>query len=335
MLKISEKTGLSFDDVLIVPNFSTVRSRSHVDLSVKLGNIQMDVPIMAANMDTVCEGAMVRAMDKMGAIGVVHRNLPLSDRFKVAAAASATRAAVAFGVNEDLDNVIYEAGVHGTQMLVLDIAHGHSEHALSAIQYLRRKIGLNVTLVGGNVATASGVIDLAEAGADVVKVGIGPGGACSTRIVTGVGVPQLIAIADCAAAADMYDVQIVADGGLRTTGDIAKALAAGADAVMLGSMLAGTTEAPGEIVKINGVEMKSYRGMASSEAGSEYPEGVAGYVEYKGDVAPLIDKIVRGVSSTCSYVGAANLAELPVNATFMKVSNSSLRESSPHDMMVS
>ena len=334
MLKISEAEGLSFDDVLIVPGFSTDRSRSHVDLSTMLGKVGMGLPIMAANMDTVCEGSMVRAMDKLGGVGVVHRNLPLNIRFGVAAA-SKTRSAVAFGVNEDLDHVLYEAGVHGTRMLVLDIAHGHSEHALTTLQYMRRKMGLDVTLVGGNVATAEGVVDLAEAGADVVKVGIGPGGACSTRIVTGVGVPQLTAIAECVAAADRYAVQIIADGGMRTAGDVAKALAAGADAVMLGNMLAGTTEAPGDIVTIQGVKMKSYRGMASSEAGSAYPEGVSGYVDYKGDVGPIVDGIVRGVSSTCSYVGAKDLLELSRNATFMKVSNSSLRESAPHDIMVS
>ena len=336
MLNVRSK-GYSFDDVLIAPKYSTVRSRSHVDLSTTLGHVQMRMPIIAANMDSVCGPKMASAMDQLGGFGVMHRNMPIKatgdplEKSRFGCVAGRTiRSAVSFGVNDDLDDVIEEANRWRTQILVLDIAHGHSKHAIDALKYVKSGIDHEVTIVGGNVATKEGVADLTVAGADVIKVGIGPGSACSTRIVTGVGVPQLTAIADCAYEADMLGVQTIADGGIKSAGDIAKAIAAGADAVMLGNLLAGTDEAPGQVVD----GFKEHRGMASSDAGSDYPEGVSGRVPYVGKTEDIIVGLCKGLASACSYVGANDLLGLHLNTEFIEITSSALRESAPHDIMV-
>jgi len=336
MLNIRKYKGYSFDDVLIAPKYSTVRSRSGVDLSTTLGHVLMDIPFIAANMDSVCSPMMAGTMDQLGGFGVMHRNMPVktkSDPLETSrfgcVAGRTIRSAVAFGVNDDLDDVISEANCWRTQILVLDIAHGHSKHALDALKYVKSGIDHEVTMVGGNVATRQGVADLVDAGADVVKVGIGPGSACSTRIVTGVGVPQLSAIADCAYEADMLGAQTIADGGIKSSGDAAKALGAGANAVMLGNLLAGAHESPGQVVD----GYKEHRGMASSEAGSDYPEGVAGRVAYAGKTKDIISNLCKGVASACSYVGAFDLVDFHLNTEFIEISSSTLRESAPHDIV--
>lgn len=333
MMNIVNVKGLTFDDVLIVPQYSEVRSRSDVDLSVKLGKVNLDIPIIAANMDTVCGFEMASAMDNLGGFGVVHRNLPLHERFSCVAGRT-IKSAVAFGVNDDLDTVISEANRWSTKILVLDIAHGHSAHALNALRYVIAGVEHEATFIGGNVATQRAVEDFAKAGADVVKVGIGPGSVCSTRVVAGVGVPQMTAIEQCASAADSLGIQTIADGGIKAPGDAAKALAAGADAVMIGGMLAGTDESPGRpLILEDGRKVKIHRGMASSEAGSANPEGVSGVVEYVGSAKDVIDSITKGIRSACSYVGASSVRELPLRAGFIQISASGLRESTPHDIM--
>ena len=336
MLNVRTQKGYSFDDVLIAPKYSTVRTRSAVELSTTLGHVLMDIPFIAANMDSVCGPMMASTMDHLGGFGVMHRNMPIkgkghpleTSRFG-SVAGRTIRSAVAFGVNDDLDDVISEANSWRTQILVLDIAHGHSKHALDALKYVKSGIEHEVTMIGGNVATRQGVADLVDAGADVVKVGIGPGSACSTRIVTGVGVPQLSAIADCAYEADLLGVETIADGGIKSSGDAAKALAAGANAVMLGNLLAGAHESPGRVVD----GYKEHRGMASSEAGSAYPEGVVGRVPYAGKTQDIIDSLCKGVASACSYVGAFNLVDFHLNTEFIEISSSTLRESAPHDIV--
>lgn len=340
MMKIRSK-AYTFDDVLIVPKYSEVRSRNDVDLSVKLGKHHLKMPLIAANMDTVCSPRMASVMDGLGSFGVMHRNMPLmasgdplmNTRFGCIAGRTVC-SAVAFGVNDDLDIVIREANSWRTQILVLDIAHGHSKHAVNALQYVMSGIDHEATFIGGNVATPSAVEDFAKIGADVVKVGIGPGSVCSTRVVAGVGVPQLTAIIDCAKAADSLGIQTIADGGIKTPGDAAKALAAGADAVMIGGMFAGTDEAPGKTFTLeDGTVVKEHRGMASAEAGSAFPEGVSGVVASKGPVANVVESINRGIRSACSYVGASSLAELHTNAEFVEISPAGLRESAPHDII--
>ena len=235
----------------------------------------------------------------------------------------------------------------GADVLVVDIAHGHAEHAIRATRDVKQRFP-DVELISGNVATAEGVRDLVEAGADAVKVGVGPGAACTTRVVAGVGVPQLTAVMECVAEADRHGVPIVADGGIRSAGDIAKALAAGAGTVMIGSLLAGTEESPGTTVIRNGARYKVYRGSASAAvavdrlrrerpeeqldelAAGVVPEGVESVVPHKGTVAEVVHQLVGGLRSGMSYLDAATLAELRQNARFVRITEAGWRESLPH-----
>ncbi len=238
----------------------------------------------------------------------------------------------------------------GADVLVLDIAHGHNERALQTIKLLKKKFK-GVEIVGGNVATARGAYDLIRAGADAVKIGIGPGAACTTRIVTGVGVPQISAILETAVVAKKYHVPLIADGGIRTSGDFAKALAAGASTVMIGSLLAGTDESPGDYVFEDGAGYKHYRGMASRDASAEkikidsggsptstnydfyrVPEGKSGKVSYRGRAQNIIDDLMAGLRSSMSYLGAKTLHDFQKNAEFIRITSAGLRESHPHDM---
>lgn len=263
--------------------------------------------------------------------------------------------AAAIGVREgevERARLLIEAGVDA---LVVDVAHGHSEMCIEMVKNIRRIYGDEVEVVAGNVATPEGVEDLASAGASAVKVGIGPGSVCTTRVVAGVGVPQLTAIMECAEAANRMGVPIIADGGIRESGDVVKALAAGASTVMIGKLLAGTDESPGTIVMKNGRRYKIYRGMASmyamlgrefkmGEAEAEalldaseysyYAEGVEAYVPYVGSASDVIRRLVAGLRSGMSYLGARNLEELRRNAIFIRVSPASIRESYPHDVEV-
>ncbi len=238
----------------------------------------------------------------------------------------------------------------GADTIVIDIAHGHSDNAIDAVRALRRTFG-DIDIIAGNVATAEGVVDLAEAGADAVKVGVGPGSICVTRIVTGFGVPQLSAIMECAEAARRVGVPIIADGGIRTSGDIVKALAAGGQTVMIGSLLAGTTESPGLTVMRRGRKYKVSRGMASlaanmsrqgTEPGDKAPgevdwqavvaEGVEAVVPYRGDVGEVLGQLVGGLRSGLSYAGATTIEELQANARFVRITQAGVKESGPHDV---
>jgi IMP dehydrogenase len=235
----------------------------------------------------------------------------------------------------------------GVDVLVMDIAHGHADHAIDGVKRLK-DLFPDTDLMAGNVATPEGAMDLAEAGADAVKVGVGPGGVCTTRLVAGVGVPQLTAVDDVARAG--IGVPIIADGGIRTSGDIAKALAVGADTVMIGSLLAGTKESPGEVEQTSRGLVKRYRGMASREAvekraarhgeelDEEYfeqraAEGVEGTVPYRGSVAKVIGSLMAGVRSSMSYLDATDLASFRANAAFIQVTANGLRENHPHATM--
>ena len=341
------RTGLTFDDVLIVPRRSSIRSRQDVSVCTRFSrHIELGIPVVAANMDTVCEHEMAVAMARLGGIGIVHRFMPIEaqadqiDMVKEAGAHLVVGAAV--GTDRDMRERPRPRGAAGADALVLDIAHGHSDHAIDGVRALKDNFA-DVDVVAGNVATLEGAADLADAGADGVKVGVGPGGVCTTRTVAGVGVPQLTAIADVAP----IGVPVIADGGIRTSGDIAKALAAGASTVMVGSMLAGTKESPGEVEQGSKGLQKRIRGMASFEAvqaradragedlDEEYlsyraPEGVEGTVPYKGEVSKLVHQLMAGLRSAMSYTDAGTLAEFSELAEFMAVTPQGVIESLPH-----
>ena len=341
------RTGLTFDDVLIVPRRSSIRSRQDVSVRTRLSRrIRLDIPVVAANMDTVCEHEMAVAMARLGGIGIVHRFLPTDaqaeqiELVKQAGADLVVGAAV--GTDGDMLERAKALVAAGADVLVLDIAHGHSDHAIDGVRALKDHFA-DIDVVAGNVATLDGAADLADAGADGVKVGVGPGGVCTTRTVAGVGVPQLTAIADVAEVG----VPVIADGGIRSSGDIAKALAAGASSVMVGSMLAGTKESPGEVEQGPQGLQKRIRGMASFEAvqaradragedlDEEYlsyraPEGVEGTVGYKGEVSKVVLKLMAGLRSAMSYTDARTLAEFSDKAEFVAVTPQGVIESLPH-----
>jgi len=472
--------ALTYDDVLLVPCRSAVASRRDVDTSTRLTReLRLNIPIVAANMDTVTEARMARAMAREGGIGVIHRFMPIDQeaaevqRVKrpeetvggrhlhtIAPTRTIGEAITLMGrhnVNsllvvgendrllgivtsrdvlfaedtsqsvqrimtggeqlvtapvgtrlEEARRILHEHRLEklplvddtghlrglitardvlrlsenplaardtqgrllvgaaigavgdymeraqalvsaGVDVLVVDIAHGHSEHALQATRCVKDAFP-TVQLISGNVATADGARDLIEAGADAIKVGVGPGAACSTRVVAGVGVPQLTALFDCVAVASEAGVPIIADGGVRTSGDLTKALAAGAETVMVGSLLAGTEESPGRTVLRNGGRFKVYRGMASSGAAEArrlressedvldelaaavVPEGVEAVVQYRGSVADVLYQHVGGLRSGMSYLNARCLAELREHARFVRMTDAGRAESEPHDL---
>jgi IMP dehydrogenase len=475
------RTGLTFDDVLLVPKFSKIASRKDVVTTTRLTKrVELSVPIISANMDTVTEHEMAVTVAREGGIGMIHRfmsveeqvsqvsrvkrtesilienpytlresasvsdvrklmsersvggilivdadgrlkgivtsrdlrfqedstrpvseimtkrkdlvvaprkttieeareimektkveKLPLvdkEDRLKGLITAkdilkrkqfpNATkdskgrlRVGAAVGVKGDFLDRAKKLSDVEVDILVLDIAHGHSLHAIEAIRAIKKSLGSSTELIAGNVATAEGAHDLLRAGADSVKVGVGSGSICITRIVTGSGVPQLTAIADCAKVTRDYGVTLIADGGIRNSGDLTKALTAGADSAMIGSLLAGTDESPGEIVFRGNYRYKVTRGMASASARRDQlaaekareeaqaadlidyvPEGVEAIVPYKGTAVNVIRQLVGGLRSGLSYCGASTLSELRRNSEFIRITEVGLKESNPHDV---
>lgn len=341
--------ALTYDDVLLVPQRSRIRSRSQVSVESHLTNtIALPTPVLAANMDTVCGWEMAATMADMGAVGIIHRFLPIEgQQAEVRKAYEASEGGVigaAIGTDHDMIDRTRACAEAGARIVVLDIAHGHAEHAIEGIHRLKDEAP-EVQVIAGNVATAEGAVDLAEAGADAIKVGVGPGGVCTTRLVAGVGVPQLTAVAE--AASSGCGVPIIADGGIRASGDIAKALAVGADSVMIGSMFAGTKEAPGEVEQTERGLFKRVRGMASKEAAElraerageelddEYfehraAEGVEGLVPYRGSVRLLINELMAGLKSAMSYQNAASLQEFRDQARLVRITGAGLNENHPH-----
>jgi len=335
------RTGLSYGDVLLVPQRSPVDSRRDVDLSTTLTpGIDLETPLVSAAMDTVTEADLAIALGEAGGIGTIHRFLAVDEQAsEVARAADAgVPVAAAVGINEsyvDRAGAVLEAGADA---IVVDVAHGHLERTLEATETLRSTYP-EVDLVVGNVATPAGVKDLAQAGADCVKVGIGPGSHCTTRKVAGAGVPQLTAVDDCAEVARELGVTIIADGGIRTSGDAVKALMAGADAVMLGSLFAGTEEAPSQVVEIDGVRYKRSRGMATTAAAEDRSdkdgdvradEGVEGLTPYKGPVADVAREFCAGIKSGLSYCGGLTIPEARAKAEFLRVAPSAREREGSH-----
>lgn len=363
------KKGLTFDDVLLIPAESHVLP-NEVKLDSKLApNLQLHIPLISAGMDTVTEGNMAIAMAENGGLGVIHKNLSIEAQVEEVKKAKGKTVdpnlphpavdeqgrlltAAAVGVTSDTFERAESLLEAGADAIVIDTAHGHSAGVLRKIKEIREHFP-NATLIAGNVATGEGTAALFDAGVDVVKVGIGPGSICTTRIVAGVGVPQITAIYDAASVAQKYGKKIIADGGIKYSGDVVKALAAGGNAVMLGSMFSGTTEAPGTIFTNEGKQFKSYRGMGSvgamsqqhgssdryfqggvNEANKLVPEGVEALVPYKGDVLNIIYQIEGGLRAGMGYVGAGTIEELIKNSQFVQITNAGLRESHPHDVQM-
>ena len=363
------KKGLTFDDVLLIPAESHVLP-NEVKLDTKLApNLQLHIPLISAGMDTVTEGNMAIAMAENGGLGVIHKNLSIEAQVEEVKKAKRKTvdpnlphpavddqgrllAAAAVGVTSDTFERAESLLEAGADAIVIDTAHGHSAGVLRKIKEIREHFP-NATLIAGNVATGEGTAALFDAGVDVVKVGIGPGSICTTRIVAGVGVPQITAIYDAASVAQKYGKKIIADGSIKYSGDVVKALAAGGNAVMLGSMFSGTTEAPGTIFTNEGKQFKSYRGMGSvgamsqqhgssdryfqggvNEANKLVPEGVEALVPYKGDVSNIIYQIDGGLRAGMGYVGAGTIEELIENSQFVQITNAGLRESHPHDVQM-
>ena len=341
--------GITFDDVLLLPSYSEVLPKD-VSLSGRFSrNVALDIPFASAAMDTVTEEGMALAMAREGGIGVIHKNMDAQRQAEMVRRVKAAGCRVAAGLGITIDAMeraaaLVEAGV---VVLVLDSAHGHSKGVIEALKRVKAAFP-KVDVVVGNIATAAAARDLIAAGADGLKVGIGPGSICTTRIIAGVGVPQLTAIMDVAQVAEGTGVPVIADGGIRYSGDVVKALAAGADCVMCGSMFAGTDEAPGAVEQVDGVPMKCYRGMGSLDAmqagsadryfqkggGKLVPEGVVARVPAKGPVADVLFQLKGGLRSGMGYVGAADLAALK-KASFIQISPATVRENHPHDVAIS
>lgn len=339
------KELLSYDDVLLLPRYSDIRSRSEICLSADLGNdLTMEMPLIASPMDTISETAMAATLGVLGATAIVHRynsieiqsrHISMARDLASAHGTHSIQIGAAIGVSDDYIARAITAIESGATFLCVDVAHGHHILMKEALSALRREVGNGTHIMAGNVATLAGINDLADWGADSVRCNIGGGSICSTRIQTGHGIPGLQTIFECAQTD--RDVAIIADGGIRNSGDVVKALAAGADAVMCGSLFSGTDEAPGKVYEeSDGTRWKAYRGMASKEAQMNWRgrysshEGVAARVPYRGSVKKIVEDIERGVRSGFSYSGARTTSELQSVAEFVRQTGSGISESGTH-----
>ncbi len=335
---IQRGKGFTFDDVLLVPAKSEMRSRRDPELRASLTkNKMIDMPMISANMDTITEANMAIAMDQQGGFGIIHRFMTVEDQVnevKKVKDSGAKNIGASIGVSTESQDRAHALVAAGVNVITIDIAHGHSVQMLETLAWLKKEFP-NVDVIAGNVATPEGTRDLIEAGADAIKVGIGPGSMCTTRIITGCGVPQLTAIALCAEAAREKNVPVIADGGIRSSGDIVKALAAGASTVMLGSILAGTIETPGLIQH----GQKHYRGMASRAAQDSWrggvptgmaPEGESTKVYIKGHLSDVLGELAGGLRSGMTYINAMEHGQIMEKARFMEMTPMGINESRAH-----
>jgi len=345
------KEALTFDDVLLTPKYSEILP-SEVTTNTSLSkNLNLKIPIISSAMDTVTESQMAIAIAKAGGIGVIHRNLDIKSQIseinKVKSKKLLVGAAVGAGPLEyKRAEAILKANV---DLIVVDTAHGHTKKVGEIIRKIKKLKSNKTTLCAGNIATTEAAKFLIKLGAEVIKVGIGPGSICTTRLVAGIGVPQLSAILAVRKGVGRKKVSIIADGGIKFSGDISKALAAGADAVMIGSLFAGTNESPGKIIKKNGKLFKNFRGMGSIGAmnkgsadryfqtkqkdTSKYvPEGVEGLVKYKGSVEKIIYRLIGGLKSSMGYLGKKKIINLRNKPKFVKITKAGFYESMVHNI---
>ncbi len=340
---LERSRGLTFDDVLLMPRHSEMNSRKAPSLQSKVTrNFELKVPIISSNMDTVTESSMALKMAELGGLGILHRFMsPEAQVEQIKLIRDQIRqlglpVAASIGVKEEgmrRADMLADAGVN---ILTVDIAHGDSVMMFETLSYVKKRYP-HIDVIAGNTATPEGVKGMIEHGADAVKIGIGPGSMCTTRIITGCGVPQLTAIAMCVLEAHKHQIPVIADGGIKTSGDIVKAFAAGAQSVMLGSMLSGCLETPGEIEG----GRKRYRGMASKDAQvswrGELPQGMAAegearWVNCKGSVENIVHELCGGIRSGMTYLNANILSDLSKNARFMEMTASGMMESKPHGL---
>jgi IMP dehydrogenase len=338
MKKYNDTKQLCFDDILMIPQHSDIESRKNVKLSMKLGtDIVLGFPVIASPMDTVCEIDMAVAIAKSGGLGIIHRFMPIEEQIKQVKLASKTViVGAAVGAKGSYLHDAERLVDAGASVILIDTANGHSQYAIDAVKNLKR-LFKDIHIMAGNVSTYEGFKALAKAGANSIRVGIGGGSVCTTRLVSGHGMPTLSSILDIVEMRNKSkysNVAIIADGGIRTSGDMIKAFSAGADAVMLGSMLAGTDESPGSLIIDGDNKYKTFRGMASAEAniGKDVavPEGISTKVEYKGRVNDVFKNIAGGLGSGCSYSGVSKLKYLYENAMFIEVSSNTNGENKPH-----
>ena len=334
MMKNNIKETVTFDDLLLVPQYSEILSRKTINLSSELDmKRKFDLPIVSSPMDTVTGATMASAMNKAGGFGVIHRYNSIEEQCDKIKRTKGTPAA-AIGVTGDYLERAMSLVKAGCEILCVDVAHGHHALMRHALKTLRNTIGYDIHIMAGNVATLEAFNDLADWGANSIRVGIGGGSICSTRIQTGHGVPTLQSVMDCSRS--NRSAALIADGGIKTPGDIVKSLAAGADFVMLGSMLAGTAESPGQVFHNKGKQYKSYRGMASVEAQIDWRghtasvEGVSHTIPYKGSVVEILMELEGSIRSGLSYTGALNLSELRSKSKFIKQTAAGQTESSTH-----
>ena len=336
--------AITYDDVLLVPSYNHWESRRVVDISVtcKTGKLSLDMPVLTANMDTITEADMANFIGAKGGIGVLHRFMPIEENVKMFKACRFPVFASVGCSKSDLERAeaLRDAGA---DRFCVDVAHAHARYVGRTLKQIREMLGKAACIMAGNVATYAGADYLASCSADIVKVGIGGGAVCTTRVKTGFGVPNLTAIKNCA----RVDRSIVADGGIRTPGDIVKALAFGADFVMLGSMLAGTAPTPGPVITEKSasgeeIRVKVYRGMASSEAHSDHhggmaewktAEGISTTVSYREDQDEIIADIIGGLRSGLTYGGAASIRELQRKLDFIRITPAAKIENLPHRIL--
>ncbi len=347
---VTIKEALTFDDVLLLPKYSeTLPSDTNISLQLT-EKINLRVPFLSSAMDTVTESTMALAIAREGGLGIIHRNLNIKNQSKEVNKVKNKKMYVGAAVGTSLEDLerVKSLISNGVDLIVIDTAHGHSKKVLKILSKIKKVVNKTPICVG-NIATGEAASKLYNAGADIIKVGIGPGSICTTRMVAGIGVPQISAIMEVKRALNKKKIKIISDGGIKFSGDIAKALAAGADAIMMGSIFAGTDESPGKKFKYKGKIYKHYRGMGSigaMSAGSAnryfqtnfknkskfVPEGVEGRVEYKGKVSKIIYQLQGGLRSSMGYIGAKNLRDINKKAKFIKITKAGFYESMVHSV---
>lgn len=364
--------GLTFDDILLLPGYTDF-SRNDIDLSTRLTKrISIQIPLVSSPMDTVTEARLAITLAKLGGIGIIHRNLTIEDQVAEAKQVLAENllVGVAIGTSPGFEQRVCAMADCGVKLIVIDTAHGFTKHVINTVSYIKQNFP-EVDVIAGSIATADGAKALIDAGADGLRVGMGPGAICTTRVISGMGVPQISALHSVVSVASSASIPIIADGGIKYSGDIVKALAVGANTVMMGSFFAAAEEAPGKTVTLLRDQLpqrflsifqkdkkeylfKEYRGMGSEGAmkrgvrinsedefhGKSYAdgvlvaEGVEGLVPVKGSAKALIDQALGGIRSGFYYVGARDIHELWEKAKFIRITQASLTESHPHDVLI-